>query len=250
MSSRRKLDAISLATLLVSACVLPLAMTGCEPKTVKASAPVAAAPASEAADSKPLTNIAPDTAALPPSENVPTPPNPASAAAVPLPVPPAQTKPAPPTRKPPSESPGDSAAEQPARTSAPQISPQLSPGDQASLQHKTQEDVIAAQKNLQQSSGRVLSAAQHDLVEKIQSFLSQATRPARPAIGRARRISRRRRDCFRLSWWIHCSLVLEFSSNSHTCRSPKARGTIERREVECERRTEVPQCLRDDTIWR
>src|SRR5580692_3548065 len=118
MPSRRRLDAITLAILLVSACVLPLTMTGCQPKTVKAAAPVAAAPASEAADSKPLTNIAPDTAALPPSENVPTPPNPVSAAAVPLPVAPAQTKPAPPARKPPAESAGDSAAEQPARTPA------------------------------------------------------------------------------------------------------------------------------------
>ena len=175
MPSRRKLDATTLAILFVSACVLPLAMTGCEPKTVKASAPVAAAPASEAADSKPLTNIAPDTVALPPAENVPAPPNPASAAAAPLPVAPAQTKPAPPARKPPADSTGDTATEQPTRTPAPQISPQLSPGDQASLQHKTQEDVVTAQKNLQQSSGRVLSAAQHDLVEKIQSFLSQST---------------------------------------------------------------------------
>jgi DNA polymerase III gamma/tau subunit len=175
MPSRRKLDATTLATLLVSACVLPLVMTGCGPKTVKAAAPVAAAPASEAADSKPLTNIAPDTDALPPAENVPTPPNPVSAAAVPLPVAPAQTKPTPPARKPPTESAGDSPAEQPARTPAPQISPQLSPGDQASLQRKTQDDIGVAQKNLQQSSGRVLSAAQTDLVEKIKSFLSQST---------------------------------------------------------------------------
>jgi hypothetical protein len=175
MPSRRNLDATTLTTAFVLVCLAPLAMTGCGPKTVKAAAPVAAAPASEAADSKPLTNIAPDTDALPPAENVPPPPNPASAAAAPLPVTPAQTKPAPPARKPPAESAGDSATEQPTRTPAPQISPQLSPGDQASLQHKTQEDIIAAQKNLQQSSGRVLSAAQHDLVEKIQSFLSQST---------------------------------------------------------------------------
>ncbi|MGA7914154.1 MAG: hypothetical protein WCA00_02880, partial [Candidatus Acidiferrales bacterium] len=62
----------------------------------------------------------------------------------------------------------------PARVPAPQISPQLSPGDQASLQRKTQEDIAVAQKNLQQSSGKVLSAAQKDLVDKIQSFLSQS----------------------------------------------------------------------------
>ncbi len=168
-----KLDATTLAIALV--CALSPAMTGCGPKTVKAAAPVAAAPAPEAADSKPLTNIAPDTNALPPAENVPTPPNPASVAAAPLPVAPAPTKPAPPARKQPIESAGDSQVEQPARTPAPQISPQLSPGDQASLQHKTEDDIGVAQKNLQQSSGRVLSAAQHDLVAKIQSFLSQST---------------------------------------------------------------------------
>ncbi|MGB8835434.1 MAG: hypothetical protein WCC67_01735, partial [Candidatus Acidiferrales bacterium] len=84
------------------------------------------------------------------------------------------TKPAPPPRKAPAESAGDSPAEQPARMPAPQISPQLSPGDQASLERKTQDDINTAQNNLQRSSGRVLSAAQHDLVDKIQSFLSQS----------------------------------------------------------------------------
>jgi outer membrane biosynthesis protein TonB len=174
MPGRGKLDATALAIALVCA-LSPVLMTGCGEKTVKAAAPVAAAPAPEAADSKPLTNIAPDTDALPPAENVPAPPNPVSVAAAPLPVAPAPSKPAPPARKQPAESAGDAQAEQPARTPAPQISPQLSPGDQASLQHKTEDDIGVAQKNLQQSSGRVLSAAQHDLVDKIQSFLSQST---------------------------------------------------------------------------
>lgn len=157
----------------VLVCVAPLGMAGCW-KTAKASPPVAVAPAPEPSDAKPLTNIAPDTDALPPPENVPTPPNPAETAVAPLPVEPAQTKPAPPSRKPPAESAADSQPEQPARAPAPQISPQLSPGDQASLQHKTQEDIFVAHKNLQQSSGRVLSAAQKDLVDKIQSFLNQS----------------------------------------------------------------------------
>ena len=159
----------------VLVCALPFVLTGCEPKTVKAGPPVATAPAAEPSDAKPLANIAPDTDALPPPENVPTPPNPAATAVAPLPVEPAQTKPAPPARKPPVESAADSAPEQPARVAPPQISPQLSPGDQASLQHKTQDDIGAAQKNLQQSSGRVLSAGQKDLVDKIQSFLTQST---------------------------------------------------------------------------
>lgn len=157
----------------VLVCVAPFGLTGCG-KTAKAGTPVAAAPAPEPSDAKPLTNIAPDTDALPPPENVPTPPNPAATAVAPLPVEPVQTKPAPPSRKPPVESAADSQPEQPARAPAPQISPQLSPGDQASLQRKTQEDIVVAQKNLQQSSGRVLSAAQHDLVDKIRSFLNQS----------------------------------------------------------------------------
>ncbi|MFZ0641820.1 MAG: hypothetical protein WBY69_23080 [Candidatus Acidiferrales bacterium] len=173
MPSRRRFDATTLTTVMVLVCALPFGLTGCE-KSVKAGAPVAAAPAPEPSDAKPLTNIAPDTDALPPLENVPPPPNPAATTVGPLPVEPAQTKPAPPSRKPPVESAADSQPEQPARAPAPQISPQLSPGDQASLQHKTQDDIIVAQKNLQQSSGRVLSAAQHDLVDKIRSFLNQS----------------------------------------------------------------------------
>jgi hypothetical protein len=146
---------------------------GCQPKTVKAAPPVAAAPAAREPDSKPLTIIAPDTDATPPAQNVPPPPNPANTTVATLPVEPAH-KPAPPPRKQPTETASDVQPEQPSRPAAPQISPQLSPGDQASLQRKTNEDVGVAQKNLQQSSGRVLSAAQHDLVEKIQSFLAQS----------------------------------------------------------------------------
>ncbi|MGA7223601.1 MAG: hypothetical protein WBX16_12130, partial [Candidatus Acidiferrales bacterium] len=141
MPSCRRLDATTLAMLLVLVCLVPFGLTGCW-KTAKAGAPVAAAPAPEPSDAKPLTNIAPDTDALPPPENVPTPPNPAETAIAPLPVEPAQTKPAPPSRKPPVESAADSQPEQPARAPAPQISPQLSPGDQASLQHKTQDDIF------------------------------------------------------------------------------------------------------------
>ncbi|MGA8023199.1 MAG: hypothetical protein WB990_09545, partial [Candidatus Acidiferrales bacterium] len=85
MPSRRKLDATTLAMLWVLVCVVPFGLTGCW-KTAKAAVPVAAAPAPEPSDAKPLTNIAPDTDALPPPENVPTPPNPAETAVAPLPV--------------------------------------------------------------------------------------------------------------------------------------------------------------------
>ncbi|MGA7917935.1 MAG: hypothetical protein WCA00_22045, partial [Candidatus Acidiferrales bacterium] len=74
MPSCSKSGAIRLATALASVCALSCALAGCGPKKVQAAAPVAVAPA--ASESKPLTNIAPDTDALPPSQNVPTPPNP------------------------------------------------------------------------------------------------------------------------------------------------------------------------------
>jgi hypothetical protein len=152
-----------------------LVVGGCQPKAVKAAPPVTTAPSPREADAKPLTTIAPDTDATPPPQNVPPPPSPATTAVATLPVEPAH-KPGPPPRKQPTETASDAPPEQPSRptTPAPQISPQLSPGDQASLQRKTNEDIGVAQKNLQQSSGRVLSAAQHDLVEKIQSFLTQS----------------------------------------------------------------------------
>lgn len=57
---------------------------------------------------------------------------------------------------------------------APQISPQLSPGDQAAYERKTGEDTSVAEKNLQETSGKQLNAAQQDLVGKIRSFLSQS----------------------------------------------------------------------------
>lgn len=164
------------ATFLAMVCVcgIVLATGGCARKSVKAAAPVSAAPSPTPADSKPLTTIAPDTDATPPQENVPPPPNPVAATDVPLPVPPTHTKPLPPPRKPTSETPGDAQTEQPPKTRAPQISPQLSPGDQATLKRKTDDDIIVAKKNLQESSGRVLNAAQQDLVEKIQSFVNQS----------------------------------------------------------------------------
>jgi hypothetical protein len=154
---------------------LALAAVGCAKTNVKAAAPVVSAPAPALADSKPLTTIAPDTTATPPLENVPAPPNPVAANTPPLPVTPARTKPAPPTRKPPADTGGENAAEQPAsRPAAPQISPQISPGDQLTFQRKTEDDITTTQKNLQQAAGKQLSAAQRDLVEKIQSFVGQS----------------------------------------------------------------------------
>ena len=155
------------------ACGLSLAMTGCE-KTAKASPPVAAAPMPQPADSKPITTIAPDTTATPPEVAEAPPPAPPPTEAAPLPVAPTHTKPVPPPHKQTAE---PQTAETPAeqtRPAAPQISPELSPNDQATYAHKTDEDISVAQKNLQQSADKRLSAAQLDLAEKIRSFVSQS----------------------------------------------------------------------------
>jgi hypothetical protein len=83
-------------------------------------------------------------------------------------------KPVPP-QKPGSELPETGAASQPsAHHVAPQISPQISAGDQAAYQRKTNDDVSVAQKNLDQTRDKQLSAAQRDLIEKIRSFVSQS----------------------------------------------------------------------------
>jgi hypothetical protein len=153
---------------------LSFGVAGCNGTTVKAAAPVAAAPAPSPADSKPITNVAPDTDALPPVETVAPPPAPVATDAAPLPVEPAHTKVPPPPHRQPAETSSDTQAEQPARTPPPQISPQLSPGDQASMRRSTSEDANVAQKNLQQATGKVLNAAQLDLQEKIRSFLAQS----------------------------------------------------------------------------
>ncbi len=54
------------------------------------------------------------------------------------------------------------------------MSQQLSPADQVVYERNTNGDIAAAEKNLQQVKGREINAAQHDLVEKIQGFLTQA----------------------------------------------------------------------------
>jgi len=63
---------------------------------------------------------------------------------------------------------------EPAHPPAPQISPQLSSADQASYERKTSEDISVTERNLQQTNGKQLRAAQQDLAEKIRSFLSQS----------------------------------------------------------------------------
>jgi outer membrane biosynthesis protein TonB len=155
------------------ACGLSLAMTGCE-KTAKASPPVAAVPIPRPADSKPITNIAPDTTATPPEVAEAPPPAPPPTEAAPLPVAPTHTKPVPPPHKQTAEPQTSETPAEQTRPAAPQISPEMSRDDQATYSHKTDEDIKVAQNNLQQSAHKQLSAAQTDLVEKINSFVSQS----------------------------------------------------------------------------
>ena len=153
-------------------CGLALFAGGCSEQRVQAASP-ASTPVTAAAE-RPM-NVAPDTSASPP-ETTPAPPpavaNPPSEPTEPVAI--APVKPAAP-RKPGGE-PVEEAGSQPssAHPAAPQISPQISPGDQAAYERKTNEDVSVTERNLRQASGKQLSAAQRDLIEKIRSFISQS----------------------------------------------------------------------------
>jgi len=165
----------ALIGLLAAACACALSAVGCTDKTVKAANPAPVVPAPAIADSKPITNVAPDTNALPPVADA-TPPvtNTPPAVTTSLPVTPAHTKPAPPPPKHSTEPVTESASEQSAKPTAPVILPQLSAGDKQAYERETQDDIHAAETNLSQANGRQLSAAQSDLVQKIQSFLKDS----------------------------------------------------------------------------
>lgn len=170
MPSRSALGQFAAALFAAGLCLFG---TSCAKKTVQAAAPAPAAPAPSAELERPMT-IAPDTTATPPSEPVSPPPPVSADSSTPPPVPVPKTKPPRPPKPSTSEPPTEPPADQPAHPPAPQISPQLSAGDQAAYERRTSEDISAAEKNLQQAAGKQLSAAQHDLYEKIQSFLAQS----------------------------------------------------------------------------
>src|SRR5579862_685697 len=146
---------------------LSLLTAGCSQQRVRAASP-ATAPLPPSAE-RPM-NIAPDTNATPPE--TPTPPPPAVASSSTPPVEIIASAPAAP-QKPGSES-AEAASQPSAHHAAPQISPQISPGDQATYERKTNDDVSVTQRNLDQTRGKQLSAAQLDLIEKIRSFVSQS----------------------------------------------------------------------------
>jgi hypothetical protein len=168
--SRDRLNAgfASMALTLVGGILL----AGCAQKSVHAVVPVYVAPSPQEVV-RPMTT-APDTDATPPLEASAAPPIPSeSPATEPVTIPSKAALPPPP--KPVVEQRStELAPEAPARAQAPQISPQLSPGDQATYQRKINEDTAIAEKNLHETDGRQLSAAQQDLVEKIRSFLGQS----------------------------------------------------------------------------
>jgi hypothetical protein len=153
-------------------CVLSFAMTGCARKHAHAAPPAPAPEPSPEATGRPMTT-APDTTATPPIEAGVSPPK-VPAVSTPPPVAVPATRPPAPHRPAGEPRAAEAEAEPPAHPAAPQISPQLSPRDQASYERKTGEDISVAEHNLQQSSGRQLSAAQQDLVEKIRSFVAQS----------------------------------------------------------------------------
>jgi outer membrane biosynthesis protein TonB len=131
-----------------------------------------------------IVQSAPPSVSSPPQEEIqpmpqPEPPPPtAPAAVVPAPeVTSPQPPPAPaklPVAPKPRPTPAEVAEPTPPKPAPPQISPQLSPRDLETAKSNTTASITAAERDLQLASGRQLSAAQKDLVDKISSFLSQS----------------------------------------------------------------------------
>lgn len=85
-----------------------------------------------------------------------------------LPTPPPDHPHASPPRKPVAE------AAAPPKPAAPAISPQISPADQATYEHRINENISTAERNLQQASAHQLNATQKDMAEKIKGFVDQS----------------------------------------------------------------------------
>ena len=85
-----------------------------------------------------------------------------------LPAPPPERIHASPPRKPAADS---LPAAHPA---APVISPQISAGDQAAYEHRINENINTAERNLKQASAHQFNATQKDMAEKIRGFIDQA----------------------------------------------------------------------------
>ena len=114
-------------------------------------------------------NIAPPRRRTPRRRKHQTEPAPETPAPTPPPAP--AKRPAPPRPRP---APAETAEPAPPKPAPPQISPQLSAKDLETAKTNTTSNITTAEKNLHQADGKQLNAAQKDLTEKINGFLSQA----------------------------------------------------------------------------
>lgn len=148
--------------LLALLCGMCVALVGCANKhIVRAAPPSVSTPPPDETAPMPQPETPPPVATT--EEPAPEVPSPAP--------PPAMAKrPAAPKRP----APAESAETAPAKPAAPQISPQLSARDLQSTKQNTTNDITTAERNLALANGRLLSAAQKDLAEKIKGFLSQS----------------------------------------------------------------------------
>ena len=158
-NSKRRTNRRLLASAIL--CISLAFVAGCHRQTAMAAPPVSTAPAA----------TEPQPPATPPAE---TKPEPAPETPPPTAPAPATSTPAPPTIRPAPRKTDPLPVPVPERPPAPLISPQLSADDQAALERKTNEKIAEAEKNLQRAYGRELNTAQHDLVEKINTFLGQS----------------------------------------------------------------------------
>jgi outer membrane biosynthesis protein TonB len=143
--------------------VTALAASGCGTKhVVRAAPPSVSTPPPEETAPMPQPTLPPpvETQTEEPPPEAPLPATPSLPAKRPAPRPRPQQ--------------AESADPAPPKPAPPQISPQLSPRDLAAAQGNTTANIKKAEENLQLASGKQLSAAQTDLVGKINGFLGQA----------------------------------------------------------------------------
>lgn len=165
-----QLSAVRMSAFLI-ACAVSLGAAGCARNHVQATVPVQTAPTPPQGSVRPMTT-APDTDATPPPDPETAPPAIPTASAPPEPMVIAPSKPPAPHQK--REARPAQVDQQPTEHPAPQISPQISPTDQSLYARKTSEDIAAAERNLQQTTGKNLSPAQQDMADKIRSFVAQS----------------------------------------------------------------------------
>ncbi len=156
--------AVSALGMCVVAASLSVFCVGCSQNKVHAAAPVTVPPVPPS----PIpTQDASKSPASIPAPTTPAPANPATSTASSPNLNPTPDSP----KKPVTTAPASS---EPERPTAPQISPQISPSDQTQLQQQANRYVATASENLHKADGRDLSAAQKDMVDKIQGWLNQA----------------------------------------------------------------------------